>query len=96
MQRVFFPVIVALCAESLLLVKASQKEIPESAAGQIRALIAEKATRNPAQLKLDSRIHYAAKIKCGEPVANGISDLPAGVPTLRRRTTGRKSVAYAL
>ena len=52
-----------------------QGAIPEPAAQQMRALMAEKLTRNPAQTKLDSQIHYAAKVRRGLPIADGIRSM---------------------
>jgi FG-GAP-like repeat len=54
----------------------SQLSISTSAAGKISALVAEKATRNRAQQKLDSQIYYAAKVKRGQGIASGIATLP--------------------
>src|SRR5262249_35491628 len=50
--------------------------ISSNAMQQISALIAEKATRTPAQLKMDSSLLYALKESRGLPMA-------AGVPTLQ-------------
>ena len=70
----------------------AQNSIPEAGAKQIRALLAEKATRNAAQLKLDSQIHYAAKAKRGLPIADGVSTLPFVLASLELDKAGRVHV----
>lgn len=65
-----------------------QGSIPEPAVRQIRALLAEKATRNPAQLKLDSQIHYALKVSQGQPIADGVLTLPTVGSSLEVRPNG--------
>jgi hypothetical protein len=51
---------------------------PELAA-QIRALQAEKGSRTQVQRKLSSQLLYAARMRRGQPVAEGISALRTGV-----------------
>jgi hypothetical protein len=50
-----------------------------TALSQIQALIAEKEARTPEQLKLDSQLIYAAKMRRGEAVANGVNALETDV-----------------
>jgi len=54
---------------------AQNVSISAEAKQQIEALMAEKMSRTPAQRKLDSNLHYAAKMKRGQRIA-------ANVPTL--------------
>lgn len=54
----------------------------------MRVLLAEKAARNPAQMKLDSQIHYAAKVARRQPVADGITTLPALASALETSNDG--------
>jgi hypothetical protein len=54
--------------------------IPPQAAMQIQALTAEKASRTPAQKRIDSQLLYKHKMALGLPVA-------PGVPTLNVQTT---------
>ena len=42
---------------------------------QMNALLAEKASRTPAQLKMDSQLVYAAKMARGEPIAPNVATL---------------------
>src|SRR5258708_3907723 len=44
----------------------------DAAAAQVQALLAEKSGRTPAQRKLDSKSHYAAKWAGGKGVADGM------------------------
>src|SRR5215469_7187343 len=64
-----------LCASSPVF---GQKSISASAVGQIRSLIAEKAARSPAQMKLDSQLYYSAKTKRGQAIASGVTALAIG------------------
>src|SRR5436190_9971580 len=51
---------------------AAEQELSLAVRQQITALLQEKATRTPAQLKLDSQLIYAMKMRRGEPVAPGV------------------------
>ncbi len=55
--------------------KARPRPIPPEFSAQIRALQAEKAARTQAQRKLSSQLLYAARMRRGLPVAEGISAL---------------------
>jgi hypothetical protein len=50
------------------LASAQDRDLPENAQREIRALLAEKAARNPAQDKMDSHLVHAAEILSGRPV----------------------------
>jgi len=54
--------------------------ISQTAAQQIQALMAEKAARTPAQLKMDSQLVYAEKMAQGVQITVGVTalDLPPG------------------
>src|SRR4051812_20793359 len=45
------------------------------AVAQVNALMTEKASRTPAQLKMDSQLVYAAKMARGEPIASNVATL---------------------
>jgi len=49
-------------------VSAQAQALPASAQRQIGALLSEKASRNPAQVKMDSHLVHAAQILRGQPV----------------------------
>jgi hypothetical protein len=49
-----------------------QNAITSDALAQIQALIDEKASRTPEQLKLDSQLVYAVKMARGETIARGL------------------------
>src|SRR5690242_3863076 len=49
--------------------------ISSNALQQISALIGEKDTRTPAQLKMDSQLLYALKQSRGQPMAPGVPTL---------------------
>ncbi len=53
--------------------------ISDQALQQISALQAEKASRTPAQIKLDSQLVYALKQSRGQPFATGVTNLTLGV-----------------
>ena len=55
-------------------------EISSSAWAQISSLVAEKASRTPAQRKVDSQLIYAAKIVKGLRPAAGVRDLEVQLP----------------
>jgi hypothetical protein len=50
-------------------------KLGEGVQQQIKALLDEKASRTPAQQKLDSQLLYAAKMRRGEPIAAGVRQL---------------------
>ncbi|HLX59997.1 MAG TPA: S8 family serine peptidase [Planctomycetota bacterium] len=60
--------------------------LPQKTLDQIASLQEEKANRTPAQKKMDSQLIYAAKLKAGRPIANGITDL---TPDLGYQPDGR-------
>ncbi|MGD0651032.1 MAG: Ig-like domain-containing protein [Verrucomicrobiia bacterium] len=62
-----------------LIAVADAQEISDSARTQIQALLREKATRIPAQLKMDSQLVYAAKQHRKETIAAGVTMLQTGV-----------------
>src|SRR2546425_1460966 len=53
--------------------------LPESAVRQIEALMAEKAQRTPIQQKISSRLLHEARIRRGEPVADGVTTMRTGL-----------------
>jgi uncharacterized repeat protein (TIGR01451 family) len=53
--------------------------ISQSALRQIEALIEEKASRTPSQMKIDSQLLYSLKQKRGERMAPGVESLAMGV-----------------
>ncbi len=55
-------------------------EIAPSALAQIQALLDEKASRTPAQQKMDSQLIYAAKMARGQAIAAGVSVIETDVP----------------
>jgi uncharacterized repeat protein (TIGR01451 family) len=61
----------------------AQQQIPAAGIAQINALLQEKASRTPAQLKLDSQLIYNAKTALGQSIAAGItrSFKPAALET---------------
>src|ERR1017187_2956872 len=65
LRRTLFPAVLALAA----LATAQAQNMPANTETQIRALLAEKASRNPAQLKRDSHLVHAATILRGQPVS---------------------------
>lgn len=56
-------------------------KLSEGVQRQLKALLDEKATRTPAQQKLDSQLLYALKMRRGEEVAPGIRQLSVRVET---------------
>jgi hypothetical protein len=54
-------------------------KIGAEAMRQIRALEAEKASRTPAQRKIDSQLLYAIKMRRGQPIAEGVTTLEVNV-----------------
>ncbi len=55
-------------------------EIAPSALAQIQAVLAEKATRTPAQQKMDSQLIYAIKMARGQAIAAGVGSLETDLP----------------
>src|SRR5262245_34828726 len=70
----------------------SRTDITPSALAQIDALIAEKASRTPAQRKIDSQLLYAIKMRRGEPIAAGVQALETGVSYTAERVTDEPRV----
>ena len=73
-----------MCGGVLLLFSVAQSRadvvgIGGNAQQQIAALEAEKATRTPAEIKMDSQLVYALKQSRGEPFAAGVTNLSLGV-----------------
>jgi hypothetical protein len=58
---------------------ANQQNISAEVMQQIQALEAEKESRTPAQLKIDSQLLYASKMESGQPIASGVSSLQVNV-----------------
>ena len=54
---------------------AYSQALSANAQQQIRALIAEKESRTPAQQKIDSQLHYAGLLLQGAPIAAGVDTL---------------------
>ena len=70
-------VLAALPVES----RAQGEPIRESALRQIQALLAEKATRNDAQRRLDSQLLLELRRRRGHPVARTVPGLSTGIET---------------
>jgi len=68
-----------LGAGVLAVFAAPPEDLSESALQQIGALLDEKASRTPAQLKLDSQLLYAVKRSRNEVIAPGVDHLRVGV-----------------
>jgi hypothetical protein len=66
-------------------VTAQQDAISQSAKTQIDALVAAKASRTPAQQKINSRLLFALKMARGEPIAAGIRRLNINLPDVNAR-----------
>jgi hypothetical protein len=54
--------------------------IPAEGLAQIRALLEEKASRSPAQRKIDSQLIFGQKMARGQPIAPGVQRLSVGLP----------------
>src|SRR5882672_3003046 len=61
--------------------RAVATDISPEAMAQIDALLQEKASRTPAQQKLDSQLVYAVKMARGEAIAAGVSQLQVKIAT---------------
>ena len=59
-----------------LLSSAQSQNLPDITQQQIRALLSEKSSRNPAQVKMDSHLVHAAQILRGLPVSPGFPTPP--------------------
>lgn len=70
-----------LCLASAQMASAQQQvsKLSANALRQIQALDAEKASRTPAQRKIDSQLLYATKMNRGEAIAAGIETLEVNV-----------------
>lgn len=66
----------------------AQEPIPAAGLAKIQALLQEKRTRNAAQLKLDSQIHYSAKMERGEAIADGIPRMETAPAALELANDG--------
>ncbi|HKQ76534.1 MAG TPA: hypothetical protein VJ810_22760 [Blastocatellia bacterium] len=73
-----WPYLFSRPASSSVVIGATQGRAPrisDSALRQIRSLLDEKASRSPAQQKLDSQLLYAVKMLRGQEVAAGLRTL---------------------
>jgi hypothetical protein len=93
--------VASLCAGAL---HAQPVPVAPELAAQIRALRAEKATRSAIQRKIGSQLLYAARMRRGLPVADGVRTLRTQVEVdaagrtlvdVRARTTARLLAAIA-
>jgi len=73
-----FSIAVGLSFSALAQESASAR-LSQSAVAQIEALLAEKNARTPAQQKIDSQFIYAAQMRAGRPVAEGVQSLEVDV-----------------
>ena len=64
-----------ISAQTIVSSDALPDGLDPSARSQIQALLDDKATRNPAQQKLDSRLIYALRAERGQPAAKGVATL---------------------
>jgi hypothetical protein len=63
---------------------AQAQELPGNTEQQIRALLSEKAARNPAQAKMDSHLVHAAQILRGQPVSADFPTPPGELESVHR------------
>src|ERR1039458_4536477 len=63
---------------------AQAQELPGNTEQQIRALLSEKAARNPAQAKMDSHLVHAAQILRGQPVSPDFPTPPGELESVHR------------
>jgi hypothetical protein len=63
---------------------ATAQDLPENTQRQIGALLAEKASRNPAQAKMDSHLVHAATILRGQPMNPDMPSLQGELEAVRR------------
>jgi hypothetical protein len=66
------------------LASAQAQGLPDITQQQIRALLSEKAGRNPAQAKMDSHLVHAAQILRGQPVSPDFPTPPGELESVRR------------
>src|ERR1035441_10387576 len=66
-----------------ILASAQAQDMPANTERQIRALLAEKASRNPAQAKMDSHLVHAAQILRGQPVNPDLLSLRGELAAVR-------------
>jgi|ERR1017187_4867844 subtilisin family serine protease len=66
----------------------AQTALPTSGAQQIQSLLEEKATWTPAQQKLDSHLHYSAKMVQGQAITASVPSLPTSLSSLERNAAG--------
>jgi Subtilase family/S-layer homology domain len=59
---------------------AQSTQMSDQAASQIRALLAEKESRNAAQQKIDSQLLYTSRMARGMEAAPGVATLDTGIP----------------
>ena len=71
-----YSLVVATIASTVLFGVVPSEAMSAQAMGQIHALLEEKAARTPAQQKIGSHLIYAAKLRRGEPLANGVQAMP--------------------
>src|ERR1035437_4956330 len=79
----------ALAPVALALVMMSSAEaqnLSANAQQQIRALLSEKASRTPAQAKMDSHLVHAAQILSGQPVSPDFPTPPGELEAVRPRS----------
>ena len=72
LMRTLFPAVLAMAA----LTTAQAQNMPANTETQIHALLAEKASRNPAQAKMDSHLVHAATILRGQAVSPDFATPP--------------------
>ncbi|HEY7114332.1 MAG TPA: S-layer homology domain-containing protein [Thermoanaerobaculia bacterium] len=78
-RRLRFAAVLALLAATFASSARGADAIDSRALTQIQALLEEKASRTPAQQKIDSNLLYRIKQDRGEPLAAGISSLETDV-----------------
>ena len=76
------PVALALAA----MASAEAQNLSANTQQQIRALLSEKASRTPAQVKMDSHLVHAAQILSGQPVSPDFPTPPGELEAVRRDT----------
>ena len=74
-------------ADPVLLAAAAQQSggLSPQVAAQMDALMAEKASRTPAQRKMDSQLVYAAKMARGEQIAPNVATLRVSFSDVNER-----------
>src|ERR1035438_4315883 len=66
-----------------ILASAQAQNLPDNTDRQVRALLAEKASRNPAQAKMDSHLVHAAQILRGQPMSPDLPSLAGELEAVR-------------